>query len=257
MQTDTTKTGNIMQMLIGIAVIGFFVVLFGGAWNGFFRMPRAFQVEEKKDGRVTRYESFYEALAAKKPQDAVKAAEVIFKKDPKGPKIDEVRVLTLDTYMELRQYDKAIVLAQQLSHLHPKNPRYRFVLAKAFWGLGRRRDAQNTYLELSLRKDLTPTERDDVRDALKAINDDPLSMPVSAPVENKSKPESDAPATPVPTELPIAAPIPAIPGETSVPDVPSTVPESPAEKQTEKKTLKLEPVAPPKPAGKKPITTHR
>jgi tetratricopeptide (TPR) repeat protein len=216
-QSDKTKTSNILQMLIGIVGVGFFLFLFGGAWSGFFRMPRALApAEEKQPGRIARYEAFYEALAAQKPSDAVKAAQVIFSKDPKGPKIDEVRRLTLDAYLNLRRYDEAIVMAQVLSNAHPKDPKFRFVMAESFLQLGRVRDAQNTYLELSLRKDLTQKERDDVRDALRQLNDDPRAIPTTPRLpgaKGKGNEESDTPPTPFPLDLPLATPIPFLPSE--------------------------------------------
>jgi tetratricopeptide (TPR) repeat protein len=219
-QSDKTKTSNILQMLIGIVGVGFFLSLFGGAWSGFFRLPQGLSIgEEKKPSQIARYEAFYEALAAQKTADAVKAAQVIFKKDPKGPKIDEVRRLTLDAYLQLRRYDEAIVMAQVLSNAHPKDPKFRFIMAESFLQLGRVREAQNTYLELSLRKDLTQKERDDIRDALRQLNDDPRAIPAAPRVPgakgNDAK-ESETPATPIPLDLPLATPIPLAPGEKNI-----------------------------------------
>jgi hypothetical protein len=217
MQTDTTKTGNILQILAGIAVIAFLIFLFGGAWNGYFAMPRGMFPEATPTGRIARYEAFYESLAAKRPADAVKAAQVIFKKDPKGPKIDEVRRLTLDAYLQLRRYDDAIVMAQVLSNAHPKDPRFRFILAQSFIGLGRIRDAHNTYLELSLRKDLTQKERDDVKDALAHLSDGtPEALLEVKPVppgktEQGSKSQKGAPLLPL--DAPPSTPIPMIDAE--------------------------------------------
>jgi tetratricopeptide (TPR) repeat protein len=267
-QSDKTKTSNILQMLIGIVGVGFFLFLFGGAWSGFFRLPQGLApTEEKQPGRIARYEAFYEALAAQKPADAVKAAQVIFQKDPKGPKIDEVRRLTLDAYLKLKRYDEAIVMAQVLSNAHPKDPKFRFVMAESFLQLGRVRDAQNTYLELSLRKDMTREERDNIRDALRQLNNDPRTIP-SAPripgAKGKDTEASDTSPTPVPLDLPLATPIPFLPSEKN-PDLdPLGHPEKgpkdevlETRKETtkikEKASLKLEPLATPIPMEKKPI----
>ena len=62
MQTDTTKTGNILQMLGGIAVFAFLLCLFGGAWNGYFSMPHGMFPEATPSGRIARYEAFIDAM---------------------------------------------------------------------------------------------------------------------------------------------------------------------------------------------------